>query len=355
MNLKKLSLTALSLTLAMGLLASCGGKPVAVVGGDPSATPSATPTPPAVIEGAVKTGLSMVASVDKSKDAAADAAGQAQANIALVAVAVDDKGVITACVIDGIQSKVDFDATGAITTDLAAPVLSKNELGTDYGMASASSIGKEWNQQAEALAQYAVGKTVADLKGIAVNDNGAPTDADLAASVTLYIGDFVAGIEAAVNHAEHRGGAAGDRLALTTSTHLTKSKNATAEAEGLAQTDATVAMVTMDGETVTSCYIDSVQAKVNFNAEGGITTDLAAAQPSKNQLGDAYGMAQASTIGKEWNEQATAFCDYATGKTVADLKGIAVNEAGAPTDADLAASVTIGIGEFLTLVEKAAQ
>ena len=82
--------------------------------------------------------------------------------------------------------------------------------------------------------------------------------------------------------------------------------------------------------------------------------DLTAAQPSKNELGDAYGMKKASSIGKEWYEQAAAFSAYVTGKTVSEVSGIAVDDHESPTDADLAASVTIGIGEFQTLIEKAA-
>ena len=46
---------------------------------------------------------------------------------------------------------------------------------------------------------------------------------------------------------------------------------------------------------------------------------------------------------------------YVTGKTAADVAGIAVNEKTAPTDADLTASVTIKIGGFQDLVAKAAQ
>ena len=40
--------------------------------------------------------------------------------------------------LDGIQPKVEFDATGAVTTDLTGSVSSKNTLGTDYGMSKAS-------------------------------------------------------------------------------------------------------------------------------------------------------------------------------------------------------------------------
>ena len=355
MNLKKLSVTALSLTLSLGLLAGCSGKP-AVSTGSPAPSPSPTPSQSAPAESgaAVKTGLSLVTSVAKSKDASAEGDGQAQANVSLVAVTVGDDGVIDACVIDAIQAKIGFDAAGKLTTDPATSFASKNELGADYGMGKSSSIGKEWNEQAAAMAEYAVGKTVEELKGVAVNADGQATDADLAASVTLSITDFIAGIERAVNNAEHLGARKGDKLALTSVTNMAKSKDASAEGDGLAQAYATVAAVTLNGDTVTSCFIDAVQANVKFDAAGKITTDLTAAQPSKNELGDAYGMKKASSIGKEWYEQAAAFSAYVTGKTVSEVSGIAVDDHESPTDADLAASVTIGIGGFQTLIEKAA-
>ena len=236
MNLKKLSVTALSLTLSLGLLAGCSGKP-AVSTGSPAPSPSPTPSQSAPAESgaAVKTGLSLVTSVAKSKDASAEGDGQAQANVSLVAVTVGDDGVIDACVIDAIQAKIGFDAAGKLTTDPATSFASKNELGADYGMGKASSIGKEWNEQAAAMAEYAVGKTVEELKGVAVNADGQATDADLAASVTLSITDFIAGIERAVNNAEHLGARKGDKLALTSVTNMAKSKDASAEGDGLAQ------------------------------------------------------------------------------------------------------------------------
>ena len=56
----------------------------------------------------------------------------------------------------------------------------------------------------------------------------------------------------------------------------------------------------------------------------------------------------------EWNEQAASFAAYVTGKTAAEVAGIAVAE-GKPADADLAASVTIAIGGFQALIAKALQ
>ena len=295
---------------------------------------------------AVKTGLSFVTSVASSKD------GQAQANIALTAVTVDDNGVITDCVIDYIQGKVTFDETGKLTTDVATEILSKNELGDAYGMRVASSISAEWNEQAAAFAAYCVGKTIDEVKCMAVTEDGKAADADLAAGCTLAVGNFLPGVEDAVNNAAHLGAKKGDVLKLTNTSSLSKSKDATESADGQAQVYTHVAAITLNGETITSCIIDAVQATVKFNAQGQITSDITAEVQSKNTLKDGYGMKAISPIGKEWYEQAAGFCTYVTGKTIADVAGIAITD-GKVADADLAATTTIGIGDFQALIEKA--
>ena len=58
----------------------------------------------------------------------------------------------------------------------------------------------------------------------------------------------------------------------------------------------------------------------------------------------------------EWNVQAASFAAYVTGKTAAEIAGIAVNEGTKPADgSDLATSVTIAIGGFQALMAKALQ
>ena len=96
-------------------------------------------------------------------------------------------------------------------------------------------------------------------------------------------------------------------------------------------------------------------ASVKFDATGSITTDLTAAPQTKNELGENYGMVAWGGAIAEWDAQAAAFASYITGKTAADVAGIAVDEKTAPTDADLTASVTIKIGGFQALIAKAAQ
>ena len=335
MNAKKILAFLLTAVMLLALFAGCSKQPASAEN--------------------VKTGLSVTVSAAKSASATAEKDGSAQSEITLVAVTVGDDGVIDKCVIDMVQAKIGFNTTGALTTETTTLFASKNELGDDYGMKKNSSIGKEWYEQAAALANYVCGKTVDQVMGIAVNDKGAPSDADLAASVTVSIGSFQEGIKAAVANAAHMGAQKGDDLKLVSTTNMSKSKNASAEGDGLAQAYATFGAVTLRDKTVTSCYIDAVQVNVKFDTAGQITSDVKAAFPTKNALGDDYGMKKNSSIGKEWYEQAAAFCKYVTGKTVSEVAGIAVNEKGAPAGADLAASVTLGIGDFQELIAKAAK
>ena len=132
------------------------------------------------------------------------------------------------------------------------------------------------------------------------------------------------------------------------------SASATAEKAGTAQLDCDAVALTRKDGKITSCFIDSVQAKVSFDAKGVISTDLTAPVATKNELGEAYGMKAWGNAKYEWNEQAASFAAYVTGKTAAEVSGIAVTE-GKPSGADLASSVTIAIGGFQALIAKAMQ
>ena len=301
-------------------------------------------------EGAVKTGFAVSASIKAENAGEKD--GNTTTDVSLVAVTVTEEGVIESCKIDAIQGKVTFTAEGKVSSEAGA-VLSKKELGDDYGMRVASPIGKEWDEQIEAIEAYAVGKTVEELKTKAIDETGVVKDADLASGATLYMGSFIWAIEDAVNNAEYLGANAGDELVLVSNTKAGGS-DATAEAEGTTQIDANVAVFTMDGDKITSCIIDAIQSKASFDAKGVAAEIADATVLTKAQLGEKYGLKAYSGIGKEWNEQTSAFCEYVTGKTVEEVKGIALTETTAPADADLAASVSIAVGDFMGLVEKVA-
>lgn len=326
--MKKIISLLLCVTLVMTMFTACGAK-------------------------GVKTGLAVVTHARSSKDATDEAEGLAQVDSTAVAVLVDSKGVITNCVIDVVQTKFYFSAAGEITTDLGKTFVSKKELGDAYNMRDASPIGKEWDEQAEALEKYVIGKTLTEIKGIAI-DGGYPTDEDLTSSVTMKIDDIINAIEKAVNNAEDLGAKAGDKLGLgiISGAHRT-SKNASAEEDGLVTAYSHYGAISLDKNgKITSSIIDASQTNVTFNAEGQLTSDLSGPFETKLELGYGYNMKDASPIGKEWFEQSEAFCNYMKGKTVADITGLALDN-GVATDKDLVSSVTITINDFLTVVEKA--
>ena len=363
--MKKVSLILVAAMLA-SLLAGCAGTPVVYytdctcpVDSHETAVEAteavAVETQPAA-EGALKTGLYISTGIAESKSASEEGNGEAKYDVTMVAVLVDDNGVIQECIIDGISTSVAFDAAGVIATDLTAAPQTKNELGDNYGMVAWGGAIAEWDEQAAALASYAVGKTVEELKSGAIDETGkAPAGSDLATSATIYLGGYVSAIEAAAANAQHLGAQAGDTLKLATITGIDSSKSADAENAGNAQLDATVTALTMNGDTITSCIIDAVQAKVAFDAAGVITSDVSAPVATKNALGENYGMVAWGGAIAEWDAQAASFAAYVTGKTAEEVAGIAVTETTKPAEADLAASVTIAIGGFQALIAKAAQ
>ena len=348
--MKKLLAYVLTLAMTASVLVGCTGTTVVIE--NPTENAETTESVEvAVTEGAVKTGLSVMASIS-GESATAEANGVAQTDISLVAVTVNDNGVIESCAIDAVQGKVAFDQTGALAGE-TGEILSKNELGDNYGMRVASPIGKEWNEQAAHIAAYAVGKTVEELKTNAIDEAGMVKDADLASGATIYMGSFIWAIEAAVNNATHLGAQSGDQLVLTAISSSNGSSAATAEAEGSASVTSNIIAMTTNGNVITSCIIDAVQSKAGFGVDGALVGEVGGDVLSKAQLGDDYGLKAYSGVGKEWDEQTLAFCEYVTGKTVEEVAGIALTETTAPADADLAASVSIAVGDFVSLVEKA--
>ena len=347
--MKKQIAFSLVLVLILSLLAGCAGTAVVYLNDCTCPTDGTTPTPTVPVnppaEGAVKTGLAIVANASKSADASC-----AEYDVTLVAVTVDDKGVIEQCIIDSIGTKVEFDNAGVITK-VPESIATKNELGDSYGMVNFGGAKYEWYQQAAALADYAEGKTVAQLKNGTITNGYATEGSDLAASATIYLGGYVSAIEVAVNNAKHLGAMAGDELRLAC-TPSAKGTNATAEKSGNTELTVDTTALTVKEGVITSCYIDSLQAKVEFDTTGTIKSDISSFK-TKNELGDSYGMVNFGGAKHEWNVQAANFAAYVTGKTAAEVSGIAVDTGAKPTDADLSAGVTIAIGGFQALIAKA--
>ncbi len=318
--------------------------------------------------GALKTGLGVVTSAKSSKAATADADGNAQVDSVIATVTLDADGKILKCSIDTAQTKIPFTAAGVINTDKTALKPSKTELGENYGMKKASSIGKEWFEQAQAFADWTIGKTIDEVKGLQVkkvddNHPAVPDVPELTSSVTVSVADYVSAIEKAVNNAKANSQTqevSGDvKTGLGIITKIASSKDATADANGNAQVDSTIVAVTVDSTgKIVRCTIDAAQTKIPFSTKGELAGDTTAVPSTKNELATNYGLLKASTIGKEWFEQAQAFADWTIGKTIDEVKAVEVKKIddghpAVPTSADLTSSVTISVADFRDAIEKA--
>lgn len=117
------------------------------------------------------------------------------------------------------------------------------------------------------------------------------------------------------------------------------------------QMNTTLATVLMADGKIVNVDIDTAQTTVNIDAAGKVT--LPAETPSKKEKKDAYGMKDASTIGKEWFEQIAALEENLVGKTLDEVKGFELTDEQTVADADLASSVSITVNTYLEAVAKA--
>ncbi|MHC1786251.1 MAG: hypothetical protein AB9880_04260 [Christensenellales bacterium] len=132
------------------------------------------------------------------------------------------------------------------------------------------------------------------------------------------------------------------------------------EKDGNNQVNTTYCTVLLDDKgVIVKVQFDVVQTKVSFSKEGKLITDPATfSVKTKIEKGAEYGMIKASGIQKEWFEQAAAFEAYCIGKTVEEVLATPTykkddNHLSVPDVADLKTLVTMDIGEFLEVLEKA--
>ncbi len=190
--MKKTCTLLLATLLAASVLTACAGN--AATPSSVSASPAveaaasvSTPAAPAAQGSAkVRTGLAVLTTVSASADAGEND-GAAKGNSVVAAVVLGEDGKILACTLDTLQSTINFSKDGKILTDLATVFKTKQELKEEYGMKGISKIQKEWYEQANFLSDYVIGKTAEEVKGIAIDEKGVATDAELVASVTIKI------------------------------------------------------------------------------------------------------------------------------------------------------------------------
>ena len=336
-NMKRAAAAVASMALLLGL-AGCGaGSSSSAAQSGASSTASSTVNTEST--GACKTGLGIVVGASVKDDRNASAVSTA------VAVVLDSEGRIVSAALDVAQNSGSANEDGTLA--VAESYQTKQELGDDYGMRKASGIGKEWYEQADAFCAYIVGMTADEVAAIPTDGS----DADLAAGCTVGVDTFIEAAVKACQNAQELGANAGDTLSLAiVSENAHGNKDATAEEDGKLEIDSTFVVVTKDADgKVTSAVCDMVQAAFTVAADGTLTAPEAVL--TKLEKGDDYGMRKASSIGKEWYEQSEGFCAYLVGKDAGEIAAIPTDG----SDADLAASCTVGIDSMLNAAIKAAQ
>lgn len=141
--------------------------------------------------------LGIVTTPVGSAEADSENDGTNDIDTTVVAAVVDKDSKVVAMDTDVVSISVTFDASGASTTDTAAEIKTKKELGDDYGMVAYGDAKKEWYEQAAAFNTACKGL---DAKGIA---KFVTEDSDIeslqSAGCTIDVSDMV---KAAVKAAE---------------------------------------------------------------------------------------------------------------------------------------------------------
>ncbi len=263
-------------------------------------------------------GMSSVAS-RKMEDA-----DRSQVKETVAAVVLDREGVIRRCVVDEL-------AFAVTPTGSPADLSTKMERGDSYTPTveetGGVSTNVSWAEQATAFCNYVVGKKPSEVSGIAATDGKTTA----IAGCDLIVTDLIRAVtDAAASATAHKIGE-GDELSLA----MTATRDASAASP---QFEVEIAAVTMDGDTVSGCAVDTLP--ISLPTESGAFTYVSGELLTKAQQKDGYGMKKASPIEREWYEQAQAFATYAVGRSAADMQAIETDDSG-KTDAVAGCTVSI--------------
>ena len=253
------------------------------------------------------------------------------------AVLLDGDGKLADVMLDELEVEVTADGKGVVT--MPTDYRTKRQKGGDYPLAAASSLKKGWAEQADDFADYLTGMTPEQASMLETDKDGKATDADLLSGCTIRVDQYRDAVAKACTNASALGAAKGDRVSLGVEAENASSDiTATDDKDVNAEVDLTVVALTLDADgRVTSAIGDMAEPALTIAADGGVTAPDTVR--SKLELGDSYGMRNASSLGKEWYEHSEGYCSYLKGKTEKEVADIPADG----SDADLAALCTISI------------
>lgn len=278
------------------------------------------------------------------------AGSEASQSFTIASVILDKDGRVVDCVIDCADAKISVEGGKA---EAGGTYLTKNELGANYGMAQYSPIGKEWNEQAAHFASQIKGKNYDEVKALAIGEDGKATDAEVLSGCTVAVGGFKEAVVRAMEDKSATEFSSSVAPSLSFAAVISDWGTASAEKDkdGKAALTNTVMSVALVDGKVASAILDVAAPEASFNAKGEITGS--SYNGTKRELGENYGMAQYSPIGKEWDEQAAHFCESLVGLDRDGVASVGVGENGKATDADIAAGCTVTVSDFVKVAVKA--
>ena len=311
-------------------------------------------TPDATNVSTLRSGLGVITTLTSSKEATDEKDGQGQVDSIIVGLTVDENDIIQDIRIDAAQTRVGFSNEGQILSDLNAPVFSKIELGTDYGMGQVSEVGEYYEQMA-GLREWAIGRSVSEFMGMPL-DGGHATDADLMATTTISVDGYINTFSKAIENLNTHQLEGGEKIGLGIETKISGSKNASEETNGSLEVASYIAMLTLNEEgIITSVTLDRAQSRIGIDGTGAYTTDISEPVLTSVELGDDYNMRRVSGIEKELFEQYEGLEAWMIGKTPEEVITMTLDEGGHPTDVDVRTSATIALDDILVAVQKAAE
>lgn len=296
----------------------------------------------------VKFGSAYVISSLAATDATEDKNGQGSVDLTAAVITLDKDGKIVACDLDTLQIKAAYTTAGKAVAN--AEFKTKREQGDAYNMVTYGQAKQEWYKQADAFEALIVGKTVADVRGLVVNETNKGTDEVINAGCTIMINEFVSAIEKAAQNAKDSDLTKDATLKVTMAAEQTCT-DATEDKAGSNKVATTIFAAALKDGKVALASSDCVEIDFTFDVTGKSTFDASKEVKSKREQGDSYGMVAYAGSAKEWYAQADAFDAACVGKTGAEIAGLKADD-GKGVDSLKSAGCTIYVTGFVAAASK---
>jgi hypothetical protein len=253
-----------------------------------------------------------------------------------------------ACDLDTLQIKAAYTTEGKAVAN--AEFKTKREQGDAYNMVAYGQAKQEWYKQADAFEALIVGKTVAAVRGLVVNETNKGTDEVINAGCTIMINEFVNAIEKAAQGAKDSVLTKDAAVKVTMAAEQTCT-DATEDKAGSNKVATTVFAAALKDGKVALASSDCVEIDFTFDVAGKSTFDTFKTIQSKREKGDDYGMVAYGGSAKEWYAQADAFDAACVGKTGAEIAGLKADD-GKGVDSLKSAGCTIYVTGFVAAASK---